>query len=349
MKFPNAVSIDAFVKCKSVFETHNKILFSYSGGSDSDTMLDLVQRVIKMINWKGEIKYVWFDTGIEYDATKRHIPEIEQKYGIIIERVRAKIPVPLGCKRFGLPFLSKYASQMISRLQAKGFDFKNDGNKTYEELSKKYPNTQSALRFWCCASVSTGIKKPSHFNIDQFAYLKEFMIENPPTFQISDKCCWGAKKNTAHDYLKEHKFDLQCLGLRGAEGGVRATNTKGCFSHYANKNDVYRPIWWFTNKDKQEYKDFYELKFSDCYEVYGFNRTGCACCPFGSRFEEELQLVEKFEPMLYKAVNNIFGASYEYTRAYRKFKEQKKKQKEIQKLYGLVENQTSIFDGEENG
>lgn len=242
MKTPNVVTTDAIVKCKSVLENHNKVLFSYSGGSDSDTMLDLVQKVIKMIDWKGEIKYVWFDTGIEYDATKRHIPEIEQKYGITIERVRAKIPVPLGCKTYGLPFLSKYASQMISRLQAKNFDFRNDGWKTYEELSEKYPNTQSALKFWCCAYGSTVIAKPSHFNINQFAYLKEFMIENPPTFKISDKCCWGAKKHTAHDYLKEHKFDLQCLGLRGAEGGVRATNTKGCFSHYADKTDIYRPI-----------------------------------------------------------------------------------------------------------
>lgn len=226
MRFPNAATTDAFVKCKSVFETHNKVLFSYSGGSDSDTMLDLVQKVIKEMNWKGEIRYVWFDTGIEYDATKRHIPDIEKKYGITIDRVRAKCPVPLGCMRYGLPFLSKYASQMISRLQAKNFDFKNDGWKPYEELSEKYPNTQSALKFWCCAYGSTGIKKPSHFNINQFAYLKEFMIENPPTFQISDMCCKGAKKDTAHDYLNEHEFDLQCLGLRGAEGGCEQPTQK---------------------------------------------------------------------------------------------------------------------------
>ena len=80
MRFPNAATTDAFVKCKSVFETHNKIMFSYSGGSDSDTMLDLVQRVIKDLDWKGEIKYVFFDTGIEYAATKKHITEIESKY-----------------------------------------------------------------------------------------------------------------------------------------------------------------------------------------------------------------------------------------------------------------------------
>lgn len=331
---PNLATFDAEMKCEQVLNEHNKILLSYSGGSDSDTMLDLVQRVIKRIGWQGEIKYVWFDTGIEYKATKEHIPQIEKKYGITIDKVRAKVPVPLGCMRYGLPFLSKYASQMISRLQAKDFDFKNDGNKSYEELEKKYANTQSALKFWCNTYGSVAIKKPSHFNINQFPYLKEFMIENPPDFKISDQCCKGAKKDTAHDYIKEHTFDLQLLGLRGAEGGVRATNTKGCFTKHS-KTDLYRPIWWFKDKDKKEYKDFYELKYSDCYEVYGFNRTGCSCCPFGSKFEEELEIVKQHEPLLYKAVNNIFGKSYEYTKKYREYKNRKKQ--------GIIDGQTSLF------
>lgn len=49
-------------------------------------------------------------------------------------------------------------------------------------------------------------------------------------------------------------------------------------------------------------------------------RTGCAGCPFGSKFEEELEIIEKYEPKLHKAINNIFKDSYEYTRQYREFK-----------------------------
>ena len=51
------------------------------------------------------------------------------------------------------------------------------------------------------------------------------------------------------------------------------------------------------------------------------DRTGCAGCPFGRDFEKELEIIKKYEPQLYKAVTNIFGDSYEYTRKYRKFKE----------------------------
>lgn len=58
---------------------------------------------------------------------------------------------------------------------------------------------------------------------------------------------------------------------------------------------------------------------SKCYTEYGLKRTGCAGCPFGRDFEYELEVIQKYEPKLYKAVNNIFGDSYEYTRKYREF------------------------------
>ena len=62
------------------------------------------------------------------------------------------------------------------------------------------------------------------------------------------------------------------------------------------------------------------------YTKYGFKRTGCCGCPYGSKCEEELKQLEPYEPMLVKAAKNIFGESYEYKRKYLEFKENKKKE-----------------------
>lgn len=58
----------------------------------------------------------------------------------------------------------------------------------------------------------------------------------------------------------------------------------------------------------------------------GLHRTGCACCPFGRDFEAELAAAEKYEPNLYRAALHVFGKSYEYTRKYRNYREQREKE-----------------------
>ena len=162
------------------------------------------------------------------------------------------------------------------------------------------------------------------------------MILNPPNFPISNKCCKGAKKDNGHRYIKENDCDLQILGLRKDEDGIRSTNIHSCYSLGDDGCDSFRPIWWFTDTDKQQYKDTFGLQNSDCYEVYGLCRTGCAGCPFGSGWEEELKAIKEHEPKLYTAVLNIFGKSYEYTRKYREFKERLK--------HGVSDEQLNMFD-----
>ena len=82
------------------------------------------------------------------------------------------------------------------------------------------------------------------------------------------------------------------------------------------------------------------MTHSRCYTQYGLPGTGCACCPFGSNFENELKAAEQYEPKLHKAATKVFGASYEYTRAYLKFKAERK-QEELEKKTG---RQMSLFD-----
>ncbi len=246
---------------------------------------------------------------------------LQDKYGIEIKKYRAVKPIPTCCKQYGQPFLSKQVSEFISRLQRHNFQWKDEA---FEILLKEYPKCQAALKWWC-----NQWGRKSKFNIEYNKYLKEFMIENPPTFLISNKCCHYAKKLVAKHAKEDSKCDLSIVGVRKAEGGARASAYKNCFSSNDDRADEYRPLFWYKDSDKQEYDKHYGIVHSKCYTEYGLKRTGCAGCPFGRDFEEELEVIQKYEPKLFVAVNNIFGDSYAYTRKYREFCKMKDEERRI--------------------
>lgn len=312
----NPEIMNAFAKMQQHLDRCEKAQVGISGGADSDVMLDLTVKADK----DGKAIYTFYNTGIETEATKRHIKFLEEKYGIEIKEYKPKIPVPLACHKYGQPFLSKYFSEMIQRLQRHGFKWED---KPFEELLAEYPKCKAALRWWC-----NEFGENSRFNINYYPYLKEFMIENPPDFAISNKCCDYAKKAVAKEAVKADGCDLVMIGARKAEGGIRSAAYNSCFSDATPKAVAqFRPLFWFTNADKKEYEEIFGVTHSDCYTAYGLDRTGCAGCPFGKNFEYELQILEKYEPKLYKAANKIFGKSYEYTRRYYEFRKIRKEQK----------------------
>lgn len=329
---PNINTFKAFCKCYRHILFHKSIMVSISGGADSDIMLDLIIRVAKDENIPlDKFHFVFFNTGIEYQATLNHLDELEEKYGIKIERYRAITPVPSGCKKYGQPFLSKQVSENIDRLQRHGFKWEDED---FETLYQRYPKCRSSLKWWCNEHGAKNNGKASNFDIAYNPYLKEFIIANPPTFKISQKCCQGAKKNNAHKLIDELNADLNIIGIRKAEGGIRSVAYKSCFSeaNYKHSYDNYRPIFWFSDQDKKEYAEYYNVTHSDCYVKYGLKRTGCVGCPFGKDFEMELENARQFEPRLYNAVNNIFKESYEYTREYLRFREKQKRKGKAEQL-----------------
>lgn len=296
---------------------YKKEVCAISGGSDSDDMMDIVWRCDK----DNKVEYVWFDTGLEYQATKDQLKFLEEKYGVTITKYKAIKPIPTTCKQYGQPFLSKYVSEMIQRLQRHNFKWED---KTFEELYKEYPKCKIALQWWCNCNIS------NRFDISRNKYLKEFMIANPPIFKISNKCCKYAKKDVVHKLIKDNKYELEINGVRQAEGGIRDVMYKNCFDNNED-HDRYRPLFWYTNEDKEQYEEHYGIEHSRCYTEYGLKRTGCAGCPFGRNFEFELEVIKQHEPKLYIAVNNIFGDSYAYTRQYREFCRQNDEEKKNQK------------------
>jgi len=309
------------LKAHSVLFRHRKCAVSISGGADSDIIMDLVE-LVKPEHCK--IRYVFFDTGLEYEATKRHLDYLEQKYGVVIERRKPRKTIPVVCREHGIPFMSKDISEMMNRLQRHGFNW-NDSPEN--ATAEKYGRCKSALD-WYYNRRPLSSRGKSKFCINRHKLLREFIIENMPDFSISEKCCYYAKKQTAEDFNKEYCPDLIITGMRKAEGGRRAGSIKSCFTASNERSpDNYRPLWNWTDEDKAVYKEWRGIRYSDCYEVYGLKRTGCVGCPCNSKAEQELAVVEPFEPNIVKAARSIFGAAYDYKRRYVDFKTQGKSKK----------------------
>ena len=158
--------------------------------------------------------------------------------------------------------------------------------------------------------------------------MRDFIAENPPDFKISAKCCDYRKKQTAHRAQKG--YDMIITGERMAEGGMRSVprnaefydnpNNTMCFYEASNSQFRFRPLYYVSDQDKAWYKEYYGLKYSDAYEVYGLTRTGCCGCPISHKAVEDLEKIKPYEPNVVKAAWNIFGKSYLYRQAYNEYK-----------------------------
>lgn len=299
-------------KCEAVLATHSHALVSVSGGADSDVMLDLTERVRTVASC--DVEYVWLDTGLEYRATRRHVGELESRYGVRIGRRRADVTIPVCCKRHGEPFFSKYVSEMLRCLQSIRFQWEDE---PYDVLLGRYGAQTSALKWWCDAWTSTD--EPGWYDIGRTKWLKEFIIEHPPDFAVSAECCKHAKKRPSRAIERESGADVLMLGVRRAEGGVRAAH-KTCFDR-GHGIDTYRPLFWLTDADRAWYARRFGVTHSDCYRVWGFKRTGCVGCPLNSRHDADLTIAGRYEPNMERAARAVFADAYEYDRQWREYRD----------------------------
>ena len=330
---------------------HPNAICSYSGGADSDIMIDLIERT-RQIFGLPSIKYVFFNTGLEMKATKDHVKYVAEKYGVEIEEVRPKINIVQSTRKYGIPFVSKIMSGGLSDWQKKGvplsiaqeYDQAEDKEAKRKELKERYPKCESLINFLCCCN-SKGEPRPNiQLVINSSKYMRDFIEECPPDFMISAKCCDYCKKQIAHKVQK--LYDMVITGERRDEGGMRSVprknNTALCFTETASGQYRLRPLYYVSDKDKEWYKNYYGIKYSDAYEVYGLTRTGCCGCPISYKAVDDLEKIRPYEPNVVKAAWNIFGKSYEYRKKYNEYKKQRM---EIEKSStGYIKGQMSIED-----
>lgn len=308
---------------------HPKAICSYSGGSDSDILIDLIERV-RMVFGLPPVEYVFFNTGLEMKAIKDHVKETAGKYGVKITEHRPKTGIVTASRKYGIPFVSKIMSAGLEEWQQKGiplsisqeYEEAEDKAAKRKELKERYPKCESVINFLCCCN-SAGEPRPNiQLVINSSKYMLDFIRESPPDFQVSAKCCDYCKKQVAHDVQKD--FELIITGERRDEGGMRSVprkdNTSLCFTETSEGQYRLRPLYYVSDADKAWYKEYYGIRYSDAYEVYGLTRTGCCGCPISYKAAADLEMIRPYEPNVVKAAWNIFGKSYEYRAKYNQYK-----------------------------
>lgn len=328
-----------------------KAICSYSGGSDSDILIDLIERTRDAFDLP-PVKYVFFNTGLEMRATKDHVKSAAEKYGVEIEEVRPKVNIVNATRKYGIPFVSKIMSAGLEGWQNKGLPLSiadeyaqaQDKAVKRRELSERYPKCESLINFLCCCN-SSGEPRPNiQLVINSSKYMRDFIGEHPPDFKISAQCCDYCKKQAAYKAQKD--FDMIITGERRDEGGMRSVprkdNTALCFTEMSDGQYRLRPLYYVSDKDKAWYKERYGIKYSDAYEVYGLTRTGCCGCSISYKAVDDLELIRPYEPNVVKAAWNIFGKSYEYRKKYNDYKNAR--MMEEKKRKSNIDGQMEMFD-----
>lgn len=351
---------------------HPNAICSYSGGADSDIMLDMIEQARKIVPSLPKVRYVFFNTGLEMKATKDHVKEVAEKYGVQIDEVRpstkgvicktdsgetiiksnAVLNIVQSTRTYGIPFVSKIMSQGLDDWQKKGVPLTiadeyaqaEDKHAKRQELSERYPKCESLINFLCCCNRAGDPRPNIQLVINSSKYMLDFIKECPPDFKISAKCCDYCKKHVAHVIQKD--YEMIITGERRDEGGMRSVprqdNTTLCFTETASGQYRLRPLYYVTDKDKKWYKETYGIKYSDAYEVYGLTRTGCCGCSISYKAVEDLEKIRPYEPNVVKAAWNLFGKSYEYRQKYNEYKA--KRMEEEKRMKGQLPGQMSIGD-----
>ena len=313
-------------------------------------MIDLIERTRKAFELP-PVKYVFFNTGLEMKATKDHVKATAEKYSVDIEPIKPKIGIVQASRKYGIPFVSKIMSGGLEEWQKKGvpltiadeYNEAEDKQAKRRELKERYPGCESLINFLCCCNRDGEPRPNIQLVINSSKYMLEFIKQYPPDFKISAKCCDYCKKQPAHNIQKN--YDMIITGERRDEGGMRSVPRKDCttmcFTETSSGQFRLRPLYYVSDSDKAWYKEYYNIRYSDAYEVYGLTRTGCCGCPISYKAIDDLKMIEPYEPNVVKAAWNIFGKSYQYRMTYNAYK--KARMQNEAELKTVVTGQLSLL------
>lgn len=224
------------------------VYVSYSGGKDSEVLLDICRQLYP------NIKAVFVNTGQEFPETIKQVL-MRKKQGYNIDILTPKKTFKQVVEEHGYPVVSKEQSCYI---------------KEYRETK----NEDLKLKRWNGINGSWKIS-------EKWKYLTEV------DFKISDKCCHYLKKEPCISYEKITKRK-PIIGMMADESSNRKKSylKTGCNAFGKNRQQS-QPLGFWKEEDIWEYIKENNLQISEMYTKFGRTRTGCYGCLFGCHIEEQ--------------------------------------------------------------
>ena len=305
--------------------TDGDIVICFSGGKDSALILDMYCEFIVMFNKQHlPVKVAWANTTNETTAMKNYvswfIERCEEKYGVHIEldevKPRNGDNIITVMKREGLPFVSKSVSSIVRKVTTS----MEENGITYNDIKDLHhptlycrdalremglnDTTVLALTGWSCRRNDFGT---------EFVLAKQWMpllgIKELSGYDLhlSEKCCYYLKKEP----ISRLNYKNIMTGEQAVESKTRenAWLQHGCNYRFSDLSVKSKPLgavsldavlYSIYQREIPLCSDYGEVVYCDkkkCYQCTNAQRTGCALCGFGIKFDpDRFVRLQKTEP-----------------------------------------------------
>lgn len=293
--------------------TNGNIVICFSGGKDSALLLDMYCEILQRLDMQSvPVKVAWANTTNETKAMREYVPwfldRCESKYGVKIDFNEVK---PLNrdnvvsvMKREGLPFVSKSVASIVRKvtksMQKNGVtydDIKNLHHPTIQcrdALREMGLNdtTVLAMTGWSCERNDFGtlFKLPQ-----QWLPLLNIKAETGEDINLSENCCNFLKKepisrlNYSSVMTGEQAVESRQREFAWLENGCNYSLPDGSFkSKPLGSVSLDAVLYSLKYRNIKICEDYGEITFCDkkqCYKCTKSQRTGCALCGFGIKYD----------------------------------------------------------------
>jgi len=132
------------------------------------------------------VHYAFFNTGLEMEATKRHVNETAEKYGVEIITYRPKQSIVNAVHKYGVPFVSKIMSSGLEGVFKKKIPLSiadeyaacetlDEKKAKRQELRERFPKCEQQINFLCCCNTDGEPRPNIQLVINSSKYMLDFI------------------------------------------------------------------------------------------------------------------------------------------------------------------------------